>query len=330
MTEPLDSITVSDYVADNAAAWDGFVRASRNGTFLFERSYMDYHSDRFTDASLMFHRCGALVALMPASRHGTELVTHGGLTYGGFVVSDAVTAPMMLRLFAAAMPALAERGIETFTYKTIPSIYHRVPAEEDRYALFRLDATLIRRDVLSVIRRGDGLPFQNRRARGARKARKAGYVAGPSNDLAGFWRVLEARLSRRHDTRPVHNLDEIVQLASRFPNNIRLYTAGCNGQVEAGVLMFDTGRVAHAQYIAADDEALAEGALDLLFDWLIIERYRDHPWFDFGISNERQGQFLNFGLVEYKEGFGARTVVHDFYQLRVDDALQSITAWQEA
>ena len=33
--------------------WDSFVRLSKNGTFLFERGFMDYHSDRFDDCSLM-------------------------------------------------------------------------------------------------------------------------------------------------------------------------------------------------------------------------------------------------------------------------------------
>lgn len=45
-------------------------------------------------------------------------------------------------------------------------------------------------------------------------------------------------------------------------------------------------------------------------------------WYlDFGISNENDGRYLNLGLIEQKEGFGARTVVHDFYRLTVPENL---------
>lgn len=40
-------------------------------------------------------------------------------------------------------------------------------------------------------------------------------------------------------------------------------------------------------------------------------------YFDFGISNENNGRFLNRGLIAQKEGFGARTIVHDFYELSI-------------
>ena len=47
---------------------------------MLKRGYMDYHSDRFIDNSLMFYEDDKLIALMPASKHGNELRSHGGLT----------------------------------------------------------------------------------------------------------------------------------------------------------------------------------------------------------------------------------------------------------
>ena len=48
------------YTADRADEWNLFVAASKNGTFLFDRRFMDYHSDRFRDHSLMVYRDGRL------------------------------------------------------------------------------------------------------------------------------------------------------------------------------------------------------------------------------------------------------------------------------
>jgi hypothetical protein len=103
----------------------------------------------------------------------------------------------------------------------------------------------------------------------------------------------------------VHTAAEMQLLASRFPRNIRLFVAEAEDALVAGVLIYETPAVAHAQYIASD----RQGALDALFDHLLTEVYADR-WFDFGSSHERAGE-LNPGLARQKEGFGARTVVRD-------------------
>ena len=79
--------------------WDKFVDNSKNGTFMLKRDYMDYHSDRFQDFSLMFYEDNKLIAVMPASVHGDEVRSHGGLTYGGIISNRKMTSPKMLEVF---------------------------------------------------------------------------------------------------------------------------------------------------------------------------------------------------------------------------------------
>jgi hypothetical protein len=299
--------------------WDAFVAASRNGTFLFERGYMDYHADRFADASLVvLEDDGAWVAVLPANRRGDVVDSHGGLTYGGFVVGPRMTTGRMLEVFEATGAHLHALGVARVRYKTVPWIYHRHPSEEDRYALFRHDARLYRRDVLTVARPGVPLPYQERRRRGIKKAQKQGVRWAASDAWGAFWSMLEATLAERHAARPVHSLAEIELLRGRFPERVKLFGAfgggGAGNALLAGVVVYETGTVAHAQYIAASPAGRELGALDLIFDGLLAEVYRGTPWFDFGISNEDDGRVLNAGLIEQKEGFGGRAVVHDFYE----------------
>jgi hypothetical protein len=75
--------------------------------------------------------------------------------------------------------------------------------------------------------------------------------------------------------------------------------------------------VARAQYIAADERARELGGLDFLFSYLITEVYEQKPFFDLGSSDEADGMYLNRGLIDQKEGFGARAVVHDHYELQL-------------
>jgi hypothetical protein len=274
---------------------------------------MDYHSDRFADASLMAVADGAPVALLPLNRKDEEAWSHQGLTFGG-LISDLGAASTMEVLDACAEHLRAE-GVAQLTYKAMPAIYARAPAQEDLYWLFRRDAALVRRDVsIAIDHRARGR-VSSRRRRGAQKALKAGLTIERSQDWPGFWRLLEDVLANRHAVRPVHTLAEIELLAGRFAEEIALFTALAGDVPLAGVVMFRSAQVAHAQYIAVGEAGREAGALDGLFEHLIDLHSANWRYFDFGISNTDQGWALNEGLVRQKEEFGGSAVVHDFYRV---------------
>jgi hypothetical protein len=309
-------LRIDRYTARDHDRWNEFVRSSRNGTFLLDRNYMDYHADRFDDHSLLASDDGGrLLALLPAHAANDRLVSHGGLTYGGFIVDDRMTASQMLELFSAATQEIRRNGFQALAYKSIPHIYHRLPAEEDQYALFRAGARLVRRDHLAVIDYRTPQTRQERRQRSVRKGAKAGLAIRETEDFGAFWAILEANLSSRHGVQPVHTVGEMVLLKSRFPARIRLFAAYDGAEMRAGVVVYQSDFVCHAQYIGASDEGREQGALDLIFDDLISRFAAACRYFDFGTSTERSGTFLNTGLAEFKEGFGARTVIHDHYEL---------------
>ncbi len=309
--------SIDAFQPSRQAEWDAFVASSKNGTFMFQRGYMDYHSDRFIDASLLVRRDSRLVALLPANRVDDQLHSHQGLTYGGLVVSEAMTTPVMLEMMEALIAHLRDHGFRALHYKTAPTIYHRLPAEEDRYALFRLGASLVRRDVLSVIAAGRRGPVQERRRRSAAKSRKQGVIIAEAADWKPYWTLLTQHLQERYGVAPVHTLEEIELLRSRFSHAIRLFEACIGSETLAGVVVFESAMVAHVQYIGSSALGRETGALDAIFEHLIEQVFSDKPFFDFGISNEQQGRYLNIGLIEQKEGFGSRAIVHDFYKLDV-------------
>lgn len=308
-------IRIEPYQPSFKSLWNEFVTQSKNGLFLFDRDYMEYHADRFTDSSLMFYNDADLVAVMPANRKGDTLVSHGGLTFGGIVSDTRMRAPLMMEIFETLHRELPGWGIKSLTYKAIPHIYHTVPAEEDLYALFRNDAQLYRRDVSSTIDNRARVAFSTLRKRGAKQAQKNGLVVKESNDFETFMQIEEQVLSTRHGVKAVHTAMELRTLANRFPENVQLYAAYREGTMLGGVVIYASRNVAHAQYISASDEGKKASALDLILDWLINERYADKNYFDFGISTESEGRYLNLGLIGNKEGFGARATVHDFYRL---------------
>ena len=103
-------------------------------------------------------------------------------------------------------------------------------------------------------------------------------------------------------------------LHQRFPQQIKLWVAKEDGVTIGGTVLYVTDRVVHAQYIAASPRGRDIHALDLLFQVVIRQALEQHPYFDFGISTEHQGTFLNEGLIYQKEGFGARGICYDWYK----------------
>lgn len=310
-------ITANLYNKKNKNEWDEFVTNSKNGTFMLSRDYMDYHSDRFEDFSLMFYEDAKLIALMPASKHGDEILSHGGLTYGGIITNRKMTTPKMLEVFEILKEFLKSKTIKKILYKRVPSIYFNYPSDEDLYALFINNANLSRRDVSTTIDLSDKIGFNERRKRNIKKAVKSNLIFKQTYDFETYINLLTDVLKFQHEAKPVHTTDEIKMLADKFPDNIKLYASYIEKKMLSGVIIFETPTVAHAQYIANSEEGKKIGALDFVFDKLINKIYKDKKYFDFGISNKDNGRYLNLGLVGQKQEFGGRAIVHDFYELEV-------------
>ena len=308
------------YGPEQRDEWDALVRSSQ-GTFLHERAYVDYHADRFPDASVTVREKGKLVAVFPATASGSEVASHAGLTYGG-LLHATLTTSKVLAAFDAVNAYYSELGFATVVYKPVPHIYHPYPAEGDLYALFRLGAELTARSLASTVPIDRRLRFTESRRSGLRKAERAGCLVQQGEAYDEMWEMLEDNLRHRHGADPVHSLSEIELLRGRFPDRIQLFESRVDGELGAGCVVFDTGGVAHAQYIGSTPEGRAAGALDALFDHLLnVHCPRvGTRYFDFGTSNEDGGRVLNSGLVFQKEGFGGRGVVYDTYRYSLDQA----------
>lgn len=310
------NIVVKQYKPEQKAVWNEFLQSARNATFLFDRNYMDYHSERFHDFSLMFYNDDKLIALLPANRDRNCLYSHQGLTYGGLVTSVKATTAIVLEIFEQLNVFLRKCHVEKVVYKAIPWIYHSVPAEEDLYALFKVcHAHLVSRDISSSINMLHKVKWHHGRKYGINRCINNGVrIEVEDKYLANFWTVLTDNLQVCYGVHPVHTLEEIKLLKDRFPEQIKLYSAVKAEKVIGGVLLYLTPQVVHTQYISASPEGKHLGAIDAIINRIINEDYTDIPYFDFGKSTEQGGQYLNDSLIWQKEGFGARGMCYDCYE----------------
>ena len=309
---------VQRYSRNHEQAWNDFLRSSKNGHFMFFRQYVEYHSDRFEDFSLIFSdEKGRVVALLPANLAEGVCYSHQGLSFGGFLTSQKTSTQDVVALFDSLVAYLKQNSVLRLVYKPIPYFYFSLPAQEDLYALYRNDATLIRRDVSSVIDLHQPIRYSKGRKWSVNKAKKDDMSVIEKVNLPEFWSLLTDTLKSQHEARPTHKLEEMQSLRDAFPENIRLFVAEKNGQVLAGALLFVNRDVVHTQYLANSTIGRELAALDLVLDHLIKDVFQEYRYFSFGISTEDHGKYLNEGLIAQKEGFGARAVVNEFYEIAI-------------
>lgn len=307
------------YKPEDAALWDRLVAESRQGTLLHMRGYMDYHADRFQDCSLIALDKGKPTALLPANIGSDGILrSHQGLTYGGWITPlSHFDGTDMLHLFDEWILWCQMNDIQEVIYKTTPHIYHRIPAEEDLYALFRRGASIESVNLSTVIDMREIPVFNTQQKRHLKKASAIKPWIRETTDIGEFMPLLTECLRERHSASPVHSAAELQLLKDRFPDGIRLFLTGTGTAPDAAVCIYDTNSVAHCQYIATSCAGRENGTLTFLFNNLISDIFSSRRYFDFGTSNEDAGRVLNSGLLHQKTGLGGRGVAYQIFHLNI-------------
>lgn len=311
-------IEIEPYAPQHLDQWNNLCALARNGLFIFDRNYMDYHSDRFTDNSALIYCDGHLVAVFPAVCEGkSTIISHAGLTFGGLLSIPDVRTNQTLAIISQLVDYYKNEGANQLVVKPVPAVFSKYPSGDLDYALWRSGFSLFRRDLSSILPIGCALPFNASKKRSIKTAVKAGAVIREDN-IFEFHGLLSSVLNDTHGVTPVHSLHELELLFSRFPNNIALKTAYIDDKLVAGTIIFKYNHVWHTQYLANSGEGKKVGALDFVVASLIDEaRSAGCSFISFGTSTTDEGRTLNEGLVWQKESFGARGMTHDYYVLEL-------------
>jgi hypothetical protein len=312
----LKNITIKRYTKTDFNTWNDFVTNAKNATFLHIRSFMDYHSDRFEEYSLIVLENEKWIAVLPANVVENQVLSHQGLTYGGLLYNENLKLGTVIDAFKTILKYLNENNISKLQIKTVPSIYHKKPAEELNYALFLTQSKLIRSDCLSVLELQKDNFITKTRKESIRRGQKNGLLIKEDANFELFWNeILIPNLEQKHQAKPVHSLTEIEKLHQLFPENIRHFNVYFNDKIVAGTTVFVTDNVVHPQYISGQKDKNELGSIDFLYHYLISEVFKNATIFDFGSSHEQNGTKINEGILFWKESFGATIVSHNHFEV---------------
>ncbi len=309
-------ISVKKYQSEYAGDWNNFVENSKNGIFLFHRKYMEYHQDRFEDASVIFYKKNKLVAIFPANISQDIVYSHQGLTFGGLILAENIKTPDVLEMYNSLKKHYQSLGFQKIIYKKIPGVFSEIASEEDLYAMFLDDANLFRRDLSSVINLQKAINFSETKKQNVKKCEAKKLQLREIFEAGLFWELLEKTL-QKFDVKPVHTSQEINYLRTSFPESIKIFGIYESEKLLAGTVIYQFKNVVHTQYMASSVEGKAIGALDFLIFELLKKYAVTEKYFSFGISTENNGRDLNEGLLLQKEMFGAKAIVLDHYEINL-------------
>lgn len=305
--------------------WDSFCSHSEVATFLQTRSFLSYHLDRFVDASLLImDEKDVLVGVFPAAvskGNDSLVVSHPGSTYGGLIHKGRVGVTETAGMLDAVIDSYKKSGFRRLLYKATPAHAQKINSTIDHYLLWQR-GRLVRRDLWNVIHLDASRSLSKGRKWGVNRGRKAGLNVAPTQSPEAFQEYYEILVSnlKKHDTAPVHSVDEFIRLATRFPRETSLYLArDSDGALCAGVWLFKINPFCvHTQYIASTERGRELAAVDYLIE-SVIQSSADAGarWFSFGASTEKDGHVINDGLFAFKSGFGIGSMTQDFFEIEL-------------
>ncbi|MGV3586241.1 MAG: hypothetical protein ACO1OF_04495, partial [Adhaeribacter sp.] len=308
-------IQVVRYSPTHRDLWNQFNHQAINGLFLFDRNYIEYHQHRFQDHSLLFFQGDDLIGIFPMNENAGVAFSHQGLTFGGLLIGPRLKIHAYLAAFEALINYLRQHKFKKLIYKAIPFIFQQQLALEDHYAFFRYGFVLKNRSLSSCIDLSQPVPYTKGRKWSLAKALQAGLMVEESHDFAAFMNLVGQILETKYAVQPTHTTEEIIYLAGKFPQNIKLLAVYQEQEMIGGTIIYLSRQVVHLQYIATSDVGKKLHALDLIMHHLIQTHRAEKKYLNFGISPGPDAYGLNTGLIQNKESYGARSLPHDIYEL---------------
>lgn len=326
-------IDLQPYQESFATEWDAFViNQSRNGGIFQERKFLSYHpKDRFKDESLLFYSGHHLIGVLPAAccmmaDQQLAAVSHPGSTAGALVYHKEMTVREVLLMLEKAIEYYKNKGFYRLEFRLAEALFSYPTDGELLYLLWHRGFKLVTREICSCVNleNEDNWLRMGRKKNPAtiRSLKNKGVQVHQIEDPAIPYSLIAQNLANRYEKKPTHSLEELSDLKSRYPDRIHFWVAVKDHLTLATVVVFVVNKQAvHTFYIAQDYTYARLNVMPILF-YEAFNYYKalGFKWFNFGLSS--RGDWIKWGILEFKERMGGRATFKDVW------ALDNLAAYQ--
>ena len=305
---------VDRYCSKRERQWDEFCGVA-GGVSLQTRSFLDYHGDRFEDFRGFGER-GGFKFIFPANVVDSTVYSHAGSTFGGMICAEDYLS--IADYYSSLLEFYRSEGITRVEVKYCPSVF-TLRDDAQLYVLQCLSES-VEVKIGSFIELDRPIKYHQKKRNSLNRAKKNDLRCSmlEVGAVSLFYDLIIDNLAERHDTSPVHSLNELLDLNGRLGNGSRFYGAfDAAGILVAGVwLIAYKAGIWHTQYISSGDEGRKSGAVDLLMDHIVCELVKEGcEILSFGVSNYPGEKRVNEGLFRFKSRFGAKSCVNPTFSI---------------
>jgi hypothetical protein len=315
----MKKLTIKRYNTSFKKEWDSFIAENNSFTFLFYRDYMDYHSSHFKDCSLMVFQNEVLIALFPANISEENIVySHQGLSYGSLIYNPRKTLESTENNIYQAILSYYKTISTTKIIIKTPPVFYGSHIRRQINILTAVGAKVQKSFLSMAAHMEPPLKIHRSKLKRYRKCKeKNEFVVFANNDFKDFWKqVLIPCLKEKHQTKPVHELDEIAFLHSSFPSNIIQWNVYFENKIIAGITLFIKDSIIRSQYGATRLGYESLAPLDYLYIYLFdFYHAKGVKIFDMGSIPPNNDSTYPEGLVKYKKELGCVTYPQDQYEV---------------
>lgn len=325
----MSKINIIKYNIQYKNDWEKFIKDSVNGTFLHSREFLEYHQkDKFEDYSLMFYKNEKLIAICPACKIIIDneicFYSHKGSTFGGIIInSEYYNAEAIVELLNDIENYLIANFFNKICFRQTSELFSKINYnildylfyykgyhEQKELSLF-VDLVDCNDNIYNNLKQGKRTNINNCIRIGMNFEK-----FDSENRIEEFYNLLKFNLLK-HNTSPVHSLNEILDLKrNRLINEIEFFGIFLDGKMLAGamIFIFNETMIAHTQYLAAGNDYLNYSPMSYLYYNILVEmKQRNFKKVSWGIVTEECGTKINFGLLKSKEAFGSTFTINKTY-----------------
>ncbi|MBK9735173.1 MAG: hypothetical protein IPO92_09490 [Saprospiraceae bacterium] len=288
--------------------WDKFVRNSNTPLFIFERTFIEYHGDRYLDHSLLVYKNGLLVAVQPACEIDFQLISHRGLPFSDVITKLRKEWFDIDDIINAILNYCRIKNIKKIEITLCPNMYKNVSSEETTYFLRKNDFVFCNQKLSAIISLKD-IVESKLNLKVSKVFFQKSEIVFNSNDFESFNNMISNNLNQKYQSKPVHSLNELVYLKEKFSDQIDLVLAKSNNVIVGAVLLFKLGQVIKCQYLTST----VNNASDFMISQIILKYRKDYFYFDLGTSNSIGENEINLKNLAFKCKLGGKAMCIDKY-----------------
>lgn len=321
---------IKDLNTSEKNAVDKFIiNPDTNGEFINTIKYLDYHPlGRFQDESICIQEKGSrsIVGVMMAaiSSDNDCIVSHPGTTFAGPIIKRCINVQYSLEVLKLLMEYYETR-YDKIIIRTAPAVFGNQPNGLIDYYLsvngykYEISALSNVIDLTGINCENDVVNmFDGKKRNKLRKNLQGDKIFIYKKNLVDqtVWQSINENLENKFSTRTTHTWEEIADLVNRFPKDIDVFYADDKeGEYCAFSLNYRFKTVYHTQYMGLNyEKRVYNPNVYLIYHLMTEAKKQGFKYFSFGASTEKQGQYLNTGLFEYKAGYGGGEIILPRYK----------------